>query len=103
VTAIVDETATEDFVAALRAQSRPYHSLHVTGKLGIILLAGGIVVTPSVLGWHLPPLIAVTGPGACFISTGRLRRWHGVALLALHLGYWTLSFALFGAPPIEMD
>ena len=75
----------------------------VTGKLGIILLAGGIVVDPDVLTWHLPALIVVTGLGAYFIFTGRLRRWHGVALLALYIVYWAVSFALFGEPPIEMD
>jgi cation:H+ antiporter len=75
----------------------------VTGKLGIILLAGGIVVDPDVLTWHLPALIVVTGLGAYFIFTGRLRRWHGVALLALYIVYWAVSFALLGEPPIEMD
>ena len=75
----------------------------VTGKLGIILLAGGIVVDDDVLTWHLPALIVVTALGAYFIFTGRLRRWHGVALLALYIVYWGVSFALFGEPPIEMD
>jgi cation:H+ antiporter len=75
----------------------------VTGKLGIILLAGGIVVDPEVLTWHLPALIVVTGLGAYFISTGRLRRWHGVTLLALYIAYWAISFGVFGGPPIEMD
>jgi cation:H+ antiporter len=75
----------------------------VTGKLGIILMAGGIVVDPEVLTWHLPALIVVTGLGAYFISTGRLRRWHGVTLLALYIAYWAISFGVFGGPPIEMD
>jgi cation:H+ antiporter len=75
----------------------------VTGKLGVILLAGGIVVDPQVLTWHLPALIVVTGLGAWFISTGRLRRWHGVALLALYVAYWAVSFGVFGGPPIEAD
>ncbi|HYH31347.1 MAG TPA: sodium:proton exchanger [Pseudonocardia sp.] len=75
----------------------------VTGKLGIILLAGGIVIDPEVLSWHLPALIVVTGLGAWFVFTGRLRRWHGVALLALYLAYWAVSFGVFGGPPIEMD
>jgi cation:H+ antiporter len=74
----------------------------VTGKLGVILLAGGIVVEPEVLTWHLPALIVVTGLGAWFISTGRLRRWHGVALLALYVAYWAVSFGVFGGPPIEV-
>jgi cation:H+ antiporter len=75
----------------------------VTGKIGIILLAGGIVVDDDVLTWHLPALIVVTALGAYFIFTGRLRRWHGVALLALYVVYWAVSFALLGEPPIEMD
>jgi cation:H+ antiporter len=75
----------------------------VTGKLGVILLAGGIVVEPEVLTWHLPALIVVTGLGAYFISTGRLRRWHGVVLLALYVAYWAISFGILGGPPIEMD
>jgi cation:H+ antiporter len=75
----------------------------VTGKLGVILLAGGIVVDDDVLTWHLPALIVVTALGAYFIFTGRLRRWHGVALLALYVVYWAVSFALLGEPPIEMD
>jgi cation:H+ antiporter len=73
----------------------------VTGKLGLILLAGGIVVHPEVLTWHLPALIVVTGLGAYFISTGRLRRWHGIALLGLYVAYWAVSFSVFGEPPIE--
>jgi cation:H+ antiporter len=75
----------------------------VTGKLGIIVLAGGIVVDPGVLTWHLPALIVMTGLGAYFIFTGRLRRWHGVALIALYIAYWAISFGVFGGPPIEMD
>jgi cation:H+ antiporter len=75
----------------------------VTGKLGIILLAGGIVIQPEVLTWHLPALIIVTGVGAYFVFTGQLRRWHGVVLLALYLAYWVVSFGVFGGPPIEMD
>jgi cation:H+ antiporter len=75
----------------------------VSGKLGIIVLAGGIVVDPEVLTWHLPALVVVTGLGAYFISTGRLRRWHGATLLALYIAYWVISFGVFGGPPIEVD
>jgi cation:H+ antiporter len=75
----------------------------VTGKLGVILLAGGIVIEPGVLTWHLPALIIMTGLGAWFVFTGRLRRWHGVVLLALYLTYWAVSFGVFGGPPIEVD
>ena len=61
------------------------------------------MVAPHVLTWHLPALIIVTGLGAYFISTGRLRRWHGIALLGLYVAYWAVSFAMFGGPPIETD
>jgi cation:H+ antiporter len=75
----------------------------VTGKVGIILLAGRIVVTPDVLTWHLPALIVVTGLAACFLLTGRLRRWHGYTLLALYLAYWAISFGVFGTAPVDRD
>jgi len=73
----------------------------VTGKLGITLLAGRIVVTSDVLTWHLPALIVMTGLGAYFISTGRLLRWHGYALLALYVIYWAVSFGVFGGAPVD--
>ena len=76
----------------------------VTGKLGVIILAGGaIVVGPDVLTWHLTALIVVTGLAAYFLYTGRLQRWHGYVLLALYIAYWVLSFVAFGGAPIEMD
>lgn len=76
----------------------------VTGKLGIIILAGGaIVVGPDVLTWHLTALIVLTGLAAYFLYTGRLQRWHGVVLLALYVAYWVVSFVAFGGAPIEVD
>ncbi|MQA15574.1 MAG: sodium:proton exchanger [Pseudonocardiaceae bacterium] len=75
----------------------------VTGKLGIILLAGGIIVGPTVLTWHLPALIVLTGLTAYFLATGRLQRWHGFVLLGLYVAYWIVSFAVYGAPPIEAE
>ncbi|GAA0537356.1 sodium/hydrogen exchanger [Saccharopolyspora subtropica] len=75
----------------------------VTGKLGVILLAGGaIVVGPEVLTWHLPVLIVLTALAAYFFSTGRLKRWHGCVLLALYAVYWGVSFAVFGEAPVEL-
>jgi cation:H+ antiporter len=73
----------------------------ITGKLGIILLAGGVVLGRGVLSWHLPALIVITGCGALFLSTGRLRRWHGFVLLGLYIIYWIVSFAVFGFVPAE--
>lgn len=75
----------------------------VTGKLGIILLTGGLVVGPHVLSWHLPALIVLTGLAAYFLSTGRLRRWHGYVLLGLYVLYWVVSFGLFDGVPVEAD
>ncbi|MCW2533447.1 MAG: sodium/calcium exchanger rane region [Blastococcus sp.] len=75
----------------------------VTGKLGITLLAGDIVVGQDVLTWHLPALVALTALAAYFLSTGRLRRWHGGVLLALYVGYWIVSLVAFGGAPVELD
>jgi cation:H+ antiporter len=75
----------------------------LTGKLGIILLAGGIIVDPDVLTWHLPALIGLTWLAAYFLSTGRLRPWHGYTLLALYAAYWAVSFGVFGTVPMEID
>lgn len=76
----------------------------VTAKLGIILLTGGSIETDDdVLAWHLPVLVVMTGLGAYFISTGRLRRWHGFLLLALYVTYWVVSYTVLGEAPIESD
>ena len=54
----------------------------VTAKLGIVVLAGGsVAIGSSVLHWHLPVLIVLTGLAAGFMWTGRLKRWHGFVLL----------------------
>jgi cation:H+ antiporter len=73
----------------------------VTGKLGIILLMGGLVVDPDVLSWHLPALIALTGLAGYFLATGQLRRWHGFVLLGLYAVYWGVSFGVFDAVPVD--
>lgn len=75
----------------------------VTGKLGVTLLAGGIVVGSDVLTWHLPALVLLTALAACFLSTGRLARWHGCTLLVLYLAYWVVSLVAFGGAPVELD
>jgi cation:H+ antiporter len=75
----------------------------VTGKLGITLLAGGIVVGSEVLTWHLPALIALTALAAYFLSTGRLKRWHGCVLLASYVAYWVVSLVVLGGAPVELD
>ncbi|MGR6964439.1 sodium:calcium antiporter [Geodermatophilus sp. URMC 61] len=75
----------------------------VTGKLGITLLAGGIVVGPDVFTWHLPALVVLTALAAYLLSTGRLTRWHGGTLLALYVAYWVISLVAFGEVPVELD
>ncbi len=74
----------------------------VTGKLGIVVLAGGsIAIGSNVLRWHLPALMVLTGVAAFFLSTGHLKRWHGFVLLALYIAYWIVSFAVYGGAPVE--
>src|SRR4051812_10300247 len=74
----------------------------VTGKLGIVVLAGGTVAIGSnVLKWHLPVLVGMTALAACFLSTGQLKRWHGYLLLAIYVSYWIVSFVVYGGAPVE--
>jgi cation:H+ antiporter len=75
----------------------------VTGKLGIILLTGGLTVGRYVLSWHLPVLVVLTGVAAVFLSTGQLRRWHGWVLLGLYVAYWAVSYGVFDGIPTEVD
>ena len=74
----------------------------VTGKLGIVVLAGGtIAIGSSTLRWHLPVLVGMTALAAYFLSTGQLKRWHGYVLLALYVAYWIVSFAVYGGAPVD--
>ena len=74
----------------------------VTGKLGIVVLAGGtIAIGSNVLRWHLPVLVGLTALAAYFLSTGQLKRWHGYVLLALYVTYWIVSFVVYGGAPVE--
>jgi cation:H+ antiporter len=76
----------------------------VTGKLGIILLVGGVItVDHDVLTWHLPVLLVLTVLSAIFLATGRLRRWHGVVLLALYIVYFVVSLVAFNGVPVDTD
>jgi cation:H+ antiporter len=74
----------------------------VTGKLGIVVLAGGAIeIDGNVLDWHLPVLVGMTALAAVFLATGRLKRWHGYVLLALYVAYWIVSFVAYGGAPID--
>ena len=74
----------------------------VTGKLGIVVLAGGsIAIGSNVLDWHLPVLVGMNALAAYFLSTGQLKRWHGYVLLALYVTYWIISFSVYGGAPVD--
>ena len=74
----------------------------VTGKLGIVVLAGGtIAIGSSVLHWHLPVLVGMTAVAAYFLTTGQLKRWHGYVLLALYVAYWIVSYIVYGGAPVD--
>ena len=74
----------------------------VTGKLGIVVLAGGtITIGSSTLRWHLPVLVGMTALAAYFLSTGQLKRWHGYVLLGLYIIYWIISFTVYGGAPVD--
>jgi cation:H+ antiporter len=76
----------------------------VTGKLGVIVIAGGsIAVASNVLKWHLPALIAITAVAALILYAGQLKRWHGYALLGLYIAYWVISYIVYGGAPVEAD
>lgn len=74
----------------------------VTGKLGIVVLAGGsIAIASNVLKWHLPVLVCLTGLSAYFLWSGQLKRWQGFVLLGLYVAYWIVSFVVYGGAPVE--
>ena len=74
----------------------------VTGKLGIVVLAGGsVAIGSSVLRWHLPALFVLTAVAAAFMWTGNLKRWHGFVLLALYIAYWVGSYVVYGGAPVD--
>ena len=74
----------------------------VTGKLGIVVLAGGTIeIGSNTLRWHLPVLVGMTALAAYFLSTGQLKRWHGFVLLGLYITYWIVSFVVYGGAPVE--
>jgi cation:H+ antiporter len=74
----------------------------VTGKLGIVVLAGGsIAIGSNVLRWHLPVLVGMTALAATFLARGHLKRWHGCVLLALYIAYWIVSFVVYGGAPVD--
>jgi cation:H+ antiporter len=72
----------------------------VTGNVGVIMLLSDLTIAPSVLQFHLPATVVVTALAAYFLSTGRLKRWHGVLLGGLYVAYWVVAVFVFGGVPI---
>lgn len=73
----------------------------VTAKLGVIALAGSIVIGPLALRWHLLVVVIVTLLAAYLFYTGQLKPWYGYTLLCIYVAYWVISYALFGFVPVE--
>jgi cation:H+ antiporter len=72
----------------------------VTGNIGFVLLLADLNVGASVLYFHLPALLVLTGLGAYFVATRRLRRWHGALLGGLYVAYWLVAVFVLGGVPI---
>lgn len=74
----------------------------VTGKLGVIGLAGSVVISGYDLTWHFGSLVVLTLLAALFIYSGRLRPWQGCMLLGLYVAYWVGSYFFLGFLPAEL-
>jgi cation:H+ antiporter len=74
----------------------------VTGKLGVIGLAGSIAISGYDLTWHFGALLVLTILAAYFIYTERLRPWQGYVLLGLYVAYWVISYFFIGVLPAEL-
>lgn len=74
----------------------------VTANLGVIALTDSITVDHRALTFHLPMLVNTTLLAASFPYRGKLKSWHGCALLGLYVAYWMISYAVFGFVPAEI-
>lgn len=72
----------------------------VTANVGVILLVADVAISAAVLYLHLPAVLVLTALSAAFISTRRLERRHGYALVGLYVAYWIVAVLLFGGVPI---
>jgi cation:H+ antiporter len=74
----------------------------VTGKLGVIGLAGSIAISGYALTFHLPALIILTVLAAYFVYMERLKPWHGYVLFGLYITYWIVSYFIIDVLPAEL-
>ncbi|WP_120245954.1 sodium:proton exchanger [Halopiger aswanensis] len=72
----------------------------VTANVGVIAFVAEVAIPRAVLVFHLPAVLVCTAVAAYFISSGRLRRRHGYALLGLYAVYWLVALVVFGGVPI---
>lgn len=73
----------------------------VTANVGVIAFVADVAIPRDVLVFHFPAVIVVTALAAYFISTKRIRRWHGYTLLALYVAYWVVALLVFGDVPVS--
>lgn len=64
-----------------------------TANVGVLALAGGVDLAPSVAGLHGPALAAGSVVAGLFLWRGTLDRGRGATLLLLYLAVWGLSWA----------
>ncbi|ELZ09641.1 sodium/calcium exchanger membrane region [Natrinema thermotolerans DSM 11552] len=72
----------------------------VTANVGVITFVADVTIPRAVLYFHLPAVVVLTAVAAVFVSSGRLRRRHGLVLLGLYAAYWLVSLLVFGGVPI---
>jgi cation:H+ antiporter len=72
----------------------------VTGNVGVLTLVADVAVAPSVLVFHLPAIVVVTGLAAYFMYRGEMKRRHGYLLGGCYVAYWIIALAVFGGVPL---
>lgn len=72
----------------------------VTANVGMIAFVADVTIPRAVAVFHLPAVILLTTLTAYFLSTHRVRRWHGYVLAGLYAAYWIVALLVFGGVPI---
>lgn len=72
----------------------------VTANVGVITFVADVAISPAVIVFHLPAVVILTAVAAYFISTGRIRRWHGYVLVGLYAAYWIVALLGYGGVPV---
>jgi cation:H+ antiporter len=72
----------------------------VTGNVGVLTLVANVAIAPSVLVFHLPAIVIVTGLAAYFMYRGEMKRWYGYLLGGCYIAYWIIALVVFGGVPL---